>query len=203
MRVILIDDSPLFLDGIELCICRQPDVVVSYKGPPQAIGRRLSISRASEETITIIGPNVEETESFFIARRLVEMGCHVQVIMLADLDQDHLVQADATYIGTAACLTSEITCEELRAAICSVAAGYRLVGNSDYSWGLQPSPLTVAERRVLTQLADQKTYTEVAAILSIAVPTVRSHAQHILEKLQVHDRDAAVRRALRRGWLNN
>jgi len=40
-----------------------------------------------------------------------------------------------------------------------------------------------------------------AAALELALSTVRNHAQRLLEKLGVHSRAEAVRRARRRGWI--
>ena len=52
--------------------------------------------------------------------------------------------------------------------------------------------LTPREREVLGQLSDGHTTREIATLLSISVPTVRSHIEHILHKLHAHSRLEAV-----------
>ena len=52
--------------------------------------------------------------------------------------------------------------------------------------------LTPREREVLNHLADGHTTREIATLLSIGVPTVRSHVEHILHKLHAHSRLEAV-----------
>jgi len=52
--------------------------------------------------------------------------------------------------------------------------------------------LTPREREVLGHLADGHTTREIATLLSIAVPTVRNHIDHILHKLHAHSRLEAV-----------
>ena len=54
------------------------------------------------------------------------------------------------------------------------------------------SVLTPRERQVLNHLANGHTTLEIATLLSISVPTVRSHVEHILHKLHAHSRLEAV-----------
>jgi len=60
----------------------------------------------------------------------------------------------------------------------------------------EPGPgrgvLTPRERQVLDHLANGHTTREIATLLSISVPTVRSHIEHILHKLHAHSRLEAV-----------
>lgn len=53
--------------------------------------------------------------------------------------------------------------------------------------------LTVAERRVLAQVADGRTNEEIAAMLSVSPNTVHTHVAHILHKLDVPTRRQAGR----------
>jgi DNA-binding NarL/FixJ family response regulator len=58
---------------------------------------------------------------------------------------------------------------------------------------LQRLGLTSREAEVLHWLAEGKTNPEIAVILNIAAPTVKKHVEHILEKLGVENRAAAMR----------
>lgn len=55
--------------------------------------------------------------------------------------------------------------------------------------------LTKREREVLAWIAKGKTSREIAALLVVSPYTVRKHTEHILEKLDVRTRSAAVARA--------
>jgi DNA-binding CsgD family transcriptional regulator len=57
------------------------------------------------------------------------------------------------------------------------------------------SPLTRREAEILGWIADGKTTREIATILVVSPHTVRKHIEHILEKLDVRTRSAAVARA--------
>jgi len=52
--------------------------------------------------------------------------------------------------------------------------------------------LTPRESQVLKHLCDGYTTSEIATLLSISVPTVRNHVEHILHKLHAHSRLEAV-----------
>ena len=60
---------------------------------------------------------------------------------------------------------------------------------------LETLPLTRRETEILGWIAHGKTTREIAAILVVSPHTVRKHIEHILEKLDVRTRSAAVARA--------
>jgi DNA-binding CsgD family transcriptional regulator len=61
----------------------------------------------------------------------------------------------------------------------------------------QGTRLTKRENEVLGWIAHGKTTRQIAAILVLSPHTIRKHVEHILEKLDVDSRSAAVARALR------
>jgi len=61
--------------------------------------------------------------------------------------------------------------------------------------------LTEREQEILHLIADGKSLPEIAKLLYLGVTTVKTHTQHIYEKLGVSDRAAAVAVAMRRGLL--
>jgi DNA-binding CsgD family transcriptional regulator len=65
----------------------------------------------------------------------------------------------------------------------------------------RPRDLTRRELEVLALLVDGHSNSDIASRLSVAVRTVKAHVEHILEKLEVPSRAAAVGRALREGLL--
>ena len=63
------------------------------------------------------------------------------------------------------------------------------------------SLLTEQERAVLSLLAADRTYDQIAAGLVISVNTVRTHVKHLYRKLGAHRRDQAIQRALELGLV--
>jgi DNA-binding CsgD family transcriptional regulator len=62
-------------------------------------------------------------------------------------------------------------------------------------------PLTGMERKVLRLLASGATTDTMCLRLGVHATTVRTHVQHIMEKLGVHTRLEAVVRGAQNGWL--
>ncbi len=63
-------------------------------------------------------------------------------------------------------------------------------------------PLTLREHEVLREMASGLRNKEIGRRLSITVQTVKNHVHSVLEKLGVHRRREAVRRALELGWID-
>jgi two-component system nitrate/nitrite response regulator NarL len=61
--------------------------------------------------------------------------------------------------------------------------------------------LTGREREILKLIADGRSLPEIAKALILGLTTVKTHAQHLYEKLGVSDRAAAVAEAMRRGLI--
>lgn len=61
--------------------------------------------------------------------------------------------------------------------------------------------LTDREKQVLKLVAEGRTNKDIAALLGISVKTAMSHREHVMLKLQVHNRTELVRFALRAGVI--
>jgi DNA-binding NarL/FixJ family response regulator len=61
--------------------------------------------------------------------------------------------------------------------------------------------LTDREKQVLKLVAEGKSNKEIAAMLGISVKTAMSHREHMMDKLDLHNRTDLVRFALRRGVI--
>lgn len=62
-------------------------------------------------------------------------------------------------------------------------------------------PLSDRELEILRQLADGKTYGEIALATAVSTSTVRSHLHNIYRKMRVNDRAQAVLTASSLGWI--
>jgi PAS domain S-box-containing protein len=92
------------------------------------------------------------------------------------------------------------------------APGQHLVAVREVSTGAGPSAgmvgtpgtpaLTAREREVLQLTAEGHSNRQIAEVLFVSSATVKTHLEHIYEKLGVRDRVAAVARSLRRGLID-
>ena len=67
--------------------------------------------------------------------------------------------------------------------------------------GARPPVLTDREQEILRLISDGKSLPEIAKQLFLGLTTVKTHVQHLYEKLGVSDRAAAVASAMRRGLI--
>jgi len=67
-------------------------------------------------------------------------------------------------------------------------------------WARLPT-LSLRERQVLELVAEGMRNKEIAAALGISVDTAAMHVKNLFTKLDVHDRTAAVAKAIRRGII--
>lgn len=164
---------------VALCLSLLPDVLVSDLRMP---GR----------------PAIEALEE--ITRELPTTRA---VILTTFLAEDSVLKA--LRAGARAYLLKTVGDEELLGAIRAVHAGQRVVppavADRLADAALRPA-LTAREQDVLAELAKGCTTKAIARSLGISPGTVRSHLEHIFDKLDCRDRTAAVIVAQRRGLLD-
>nr|WP_197980595.1 MULTISPECIES: response regulator transcription factor [unclassified Frigoribacterium] len=80
-------------------------------------------------------------------------------------------------------------------------AGAAGASGADGSEGSSPTPLSPRETQVLVLVAEGCSNREVGLRLFVGEATVKTHLQHVFEKLGVGDRTRAVTLAMERGWL--
>jgi two-component system, NarL family, nitrate/nitrite response regulator NarL len=118
---------------------------------------------------------------------------------------------DALGVGAAGVLSRRATPDAVRSAVRDVAGGgvalcdeaQRAVAGEIRARHPSDGPLLSArEQEVLELLADGLSAPAIAHRLQIATTTVRTHVQHLYEKLEARDRGQAVRHAMRRKLLD-
>jgi DNA-binding NarL/FixJ family response regulator len=84
--------------------------------------------------------------------------------------------------------------EVARAAVAEPARGGGEAGDAYES-------LTDREKQVLKLVAEGRANKEIADVLGISVKTAMTHRAHVMQKLDLHDRTALVKFALREGVI--
>jgi two-component system, NarL family, response regulator DevR len=133
---------------------------------------------------------------------LRDIEANVRIVMLFDSD-DLGVAVDAIRSGVAGIVRSNTAAAGLVDTMRVVARGSCVIDHEALcllaaAWGdLPANPLSAREREVLACLADGLTNAQVAAQLYVSKETVKTHVAHLLRKLDVGDRGAAVDKARR------
>jgi DNA-binding NarL/FixJ family response regulator len=138
---------------------------------------------------------------------------HLMVVMLTTYDNPTYM-ARAVAGGAAGYLLKGIEYEPLLEALRAVASGETLLTAQDLTRslrGITPDaagsedliePLTDREDEVLRLVATGLPNREIASILFVAESTIKTHVEHILDKLGVSDRVQAAVWAARHGLVS-
>jgi DNA-binding NarL/FixJ family response regulator len=196
VRATIVDSRPLFRDAIRACLTKGGYVVLSQA---RDFDEAMRQADSLHPDLMIVGPHLAES-SLTVCREIVIHLPTVKVILFTAHADEVLFQADAVHAGVASCLRPESTTDECLAVIAKVMAGHQFFSNEILSLAFEPIKLTARELAVLRLMAEGKSDREIAATLGVTISTIRNHTQHILEKLNVHHRQA-LWRARSRGLI--
>jgi two-component system response regulator NreC len=209
--IILADDHELVRKSIAALLRDEPDfdVVAECSNGREAL-ELVSRHRPSVAVIDVAMPELNGIEA---TRRLREISPETRVIVLSNY-------SDAAYVremlaaGAVGYIVKSGVAQDL---IQAVRRGTRkrvylsdavsaLVSSAGQSNGYtEPHEgtrkLSPREREVLQLIAEGRTSKEVAALLGISATTVKSHRNHIMEKLDIHDKAGLTRYAIRIGLI--
>jgi DNA-binding NarL/FixJ family response regulator len=206
IRVVLVDDHPMFREGVRFTLQRSSDIEVVGEAADGAAAITAVADTAPDVVLMDLAmPGIGGLEA---TTRIIHDHPDVAVLVLTMSEQDTALFA-ALRAGARGYLVKGAPGEEIISAVRSVAAGHVLIGAPVAARTLEvltePGPrgsadpehdygLTQREHEVLALLADGLTNHEIADRLVISPITARNHVSNILTKLQVRSRRDVIRR---------
>jgi DNA-binding NarL/FixJ family response regulator len=204
-RVLIVDDHPVFRDGLTGLLATQPELeVVGAVGSAEEA--MAALARTSPDVV-LMDLNLPGASGVSATRRARQASPGTAVLIVTMVDDDDSVFA-ALAAGARGYILKGASASEILAAIRTVAAGGAVFGAGVASrllatastgpQGTQSRPddnLTPRERQVLDQLAAGASNRQIARSLDLSLKTVQNHVSHILDKLQAADRTQAALRA--------
>jgi DNA-binding NarL/FixJ family response regulator len=205
VRVVVVDDHPLFVDGLRRLLGSVADLELAAVASTGV--QALTTVEQAQPDVVLMDLHLPELSGIEATRRIVASTPRAAVLVLSMLDDDDTVFA-ALRAGARGYLVKGAPPDEVLQAIRATANGDTVFGASlasrilSYFADLQPkSPpvpfpqLSDREREVLTLLADGHSNPAIAKRLYLSPKTIRNHVSNIIAKLQVADRTAAIIRA--------
>lgn len=208
VRILIVDDHAVVRKGLVMVLRFDPDFDVV--GEAGSAAEAISLAEKLQPDIVLLDRMIPGSSSRETVREIKSVAPETHIVMLTGTELDAEV-LELLSGGVDGYVLKEIEPQELKHALRRVAAGEAYLQPSvarhviDDLQRQQSSPvrdlLTPREKEVLEHMATAATYREIAKQLSISEETVRSHAKHILTKLNQPNRDAAVKEGVRLGIL--
>jgi len=201
IRVLCVDDHRLMREGIAKIVGVQPDmeVVAEASNGEHAVAQFV----ASRPDVTLMDLQLPVMSGAEATRRIRELDRSARIIVLTMYrgDEDIHRAFDAGAMGY---VLKDTISDDLIHVIREVHAGRQVVAPEIQQAlderALLPT-LSLRERQVLELMAEGMRNKEIAAALGISADTTGMHLKNLFTKLDVHDRTAAVAKAIRRGII--
>ena len=204
-RVLVVDDHPVFREGLAGALRTEPDleVVGSCADGAEAV----QVASEMQPDVVVMDLNLPQLSGIEATRAIVTASSHVAVLVLTMVEDDDSVFA-AVRAGARGYLLKGSLPEDIVRAVRSVERreavfgpgvaermlGFFVEARTHPRTSAFPQ-LTDREREVLELIAAGARNAEIAHQLFISAKTVRNHISNIFSKLQVADRADAIERA--------
>jgi two-component system, NarL family, nitrate/nitrite response regulator NarL len=207
VRVLAADGQPLYRDAVARAIRERPELeLVGQAGD----GREaLAAIGESQPDVAVIDRTLTGLSGYQVLNAVARDALRTRVVLIAAKPEPGDVYA-ALAEGAAGYLTKDADARELCDAITAVARGKTVLA-SELQAGVAGEirlraphdrpVMSERERETLTLIAEGLSAPQIGRTLHLSTATVKTHLQHIYEKLGVSERAAAVAEAMRRGLL--
>ncbi len=221
LRIMIVEDHPLFGQGLRRVLEGEPDfrVVAEVTDGAKSVQQALDV----HPDVILMDINLPNKNGLEATREIrgSEIGADINIIILTAYHDDEQL-FHALRAGAAAYFPKDVAPSELIRAIHAVANQYYVIGDEVMNnaqvarWLIEHFeklavfgesadeifvPLSPREMEILRLITQGSSNKEIAHVLGISRQTVKNHMSNILRKLAVNDRTEAAILALRRGWI--
>ncbi len=219
ITVVVIDDHPLFRQGVVDTLSLEEDIEVI--GQAANGNDAMTIIEELRPMVAIVDVNLPGLNGQQITRNVIGDKLPVKIVLLTGYD-DVEQAIHAMRAGAMAYCSKGVKPDHLMNVVRQVNQGNFVVGDHifdarsinywleekmgetsrPYSNPGEPfHPLSSREMEVLACVTHGMSNKEIATMLGISHQTVKNHVTSILRKLSVEDRTQAAVYALRHGWV--
>ncbi len=201
VRILLLDDHAVVLDGLEGALARQPDLAVVARATTAAEARSILASEVID--IVLVDVRLPDGSGLELVVESNDASDRPAWIVLSSFETPQYV-VTALRLGAAGYLLKTAPMTDIVEAIRRVAAGGSAFTRSQLRTARESDALTLAplERRIVRALVAGGSNDEIARELEIARKTVEAHLTRLYDRYGVASRTELAVRAEREGWLD-
>lgn len=194
IRVFIVDDHPMVVEGIRSILLQLPEIEVV--GHAMNGASCLGYFVNNDADLLLLDINLPDQSGIEVCRTLLKSKQEVKIIALTNFDQLTYLQSmkDA---GAQGYLLKNSSSDEIEKAISMVMSGKEFwLGKDNVRESIQDHNqmlLTRREVEVLKLIAEGLTNHEIAEKLFVSDSTVDSHRKNLISKLQVKNTASLVR----------
>lgn len=207
VTVVVADDHPLYREGVvrALLASGQIEIVAEAEDGRSALAE----IQLHLPDVALLDYKLPELDGIAVTHAIVREQLPTRVLLVSAFTDSGVVYK-ALETGAAGFISKEARREQIADAVLACARGENVVP-PDVAAGLvseirlrkqhDAPALTPREQEILHLIAAGKSLPQIAKELYLGLTTVKTHVQHLYEKLGVSDRAAAVASAMRRGLI--
>jgi len=201
IRILTVDDHPIFREGIAVLVASQPDMkVVGEASNGLEALEKFREHRPDITLMDLVMPGMKGVDAVIAIRaEFPEARIIVLTTYAGDVQVLHALKA-----GSRGYLLKGLLRKELLETVRAVHAGRKCISPEVAAQLVDHAgeeELSAREIEVLRLIASGNANKEIADQLSITEETVKAHVKNILAKLSANDRTHAVTIGLKRGII--
>jgi DNA-binding NarL/FixJ family response regulator len=206
---LLVDDHLMFTEAVSWAI--SSDASLSVVGTATTVQEAVDQASTLAPDVILMDYRLPDGTGADATTAILDQVGEIPILMLSAEDSDGVIY-DSVHAGVRGFLCKTEPWAVLADATRRVARNETLISPEYLARLIQDSrkrrrdldqvePLTDREQEVLLLLANGESTRSMADTLVVSSTTIRTHVQHILEKLEAHSRMEAVIRATQLGLL--
>ena len=209
LRVLIVDDHPMFRNGMRALLAA--DTSTEVAGEATTGEEAIALAASLQPDVILMDIQLPGVSGIEATRQILYTSPHIRVLVVTMFEDDQSVFT-AMRAGARGYVLKGASPEEMLRAIQAVGSGEAIFSQAvatrmlDFFAGLQPSAfphvlpeLTDREREILNLIAQGQSNATIAKQLVLSPKTVSNYVSNIFSKLQVADRAQAMLRAREAG----
>lgn len=201
IRIFIVDDHPLLLEGIALVVAHEPDMQLVGSA---ATGREaVEMYEKLRPGLVLMDLRLPDMSGIDAMIAIRAKSPTAKVIILTTFEGDAEVNRALT-AGAAGYLLKTMPRKQIVDSMRAIYSGRRRIDPgvaANLAEHMGQEVLSKREVEILKQVAEGSRNKEIASQLTLSEETIKSHMKNILEKLGAADRTQAVSIAVRRGIM--